>query len=251
MKLSIAALTTACVLSISEGVIAATVQYISPSTPIADDDTVWMRNSLATNSNATWPAGTSYTSNFGIAFKTGSSGPFEMDWIRLDLNTSTITSGLSSLKIELRAASNSTPYSAVASTTSYALDIVEFNMPSTTNTYFSIYLDPASIPNISGYQMASDSSYALIAYNPGNTIAMGRTTGLANGTTNTYYTVGDGFVALDTFRNNSANYTNNASSYPTVGISFGSTLSAVPEPTAIFSTAGLLGCGLMMRRRKR
>ena len=54
----------------------------------------------------------------------------------------------------------------------------------------------------------------------------------------------DGFVALDTFRNNIANYTNTTNSYPTLSIAFGTT--AVPEPGA---TASLLAGAPAPERR--
>ncbi|MBU6222993.1 MAG: PEP-CTERM sorting domain-containing protein, partial [Planctomycetes bacterium] len=77
-----------------------------------------------------------------------------------------------------------------------------------------------------------------------------RTTGYANGTTNNFYTVSDGFVALDTFRNNTANYFNTTNSYPTLGIAFGTT--AVPEPsTSIMALAGLACGGYSMFHRRR
>lgn len=205
------------------------------------------------NSNATWPAvnGT-YTQNMGIAFTTGSSGPFDIDWINLDLNTSGITSGSASLTVALRNTTNSTAYSAVAGTTEYARDTVSFLMPTASGQFFNVNLTSLDLPNITSYSLLSNTSYALILYAPSANIAMGRTSGIANGTTNNFYTVTNGFTMLDTFRNNSANYSNNSSSFPTFAISFGAnTTTAVPEPS-VLGIAGLLaGGGLLRRFRKR
>lgn len=213
--------------------------------------TAWVTPTDAPNSNANWPAvnGT-YSQNFGIAFKTGLSGPFGIDWITLNLNTSNVTAGSSSLKIALRNTTDSTAYSAVAGTTEYAMDIVNFTMPTTTATMFDLELDFSDLPNISSYSMQSDTSYALILYAPGNNIGMGRITGYLNGTTNDQYTTSDGFAVLDTFRNNSPNYQNSASSFPSLGISFGET-SAVPEPGQLGGLAAFLAGSLFLRTRRR
>lgn len=209
----------------------------------------------APNSNVNWPGGSSFSNNFGIAFTTGSSGPFDIDWIDLGLNTSTATSGSASLTIALRSTTNSTAYSAVAGTTEFAKDVVTFSMPTTTSTAFTLNLGSAQLPNISAYSLASNASYALILYAPTSNIGMGRTTGFAQGTTNNFYTVTNGFTMLDTFRNNSANLNNNASSYPTLAISFGANPTpppAVPEPTsmAIFGL-GALGMAYLARRESK
>ena len=66
-------------------VLGATISYIRPSNP--------------PDSNANWPSGTSYNKNYGIAFRTGLSGPFDIDWIDLGLNTRGQTAGLASLTI--------------------------------------------------------------------------------------------------------------------------------------------------------
>jgi hypothetical protein len=206
----------------------------------------------APNSNANWPGGSSFSNNFGIAFTTGSSGPFDIDWIDLGLNTSTVTSGSASLTIALRSTTNSTAYSAVAGTTEFAKDIVTFSMPTTTSTAFTLNLGSAQLPNISAYSLASNASYALILYAPTSSIGIGRTTGFAEGTTNNFYTVTNGFTMLDTFRNNSPNYRNTSSSYPTLAISFGANPAAVPEPTsmAIFGL-GALGMAYLARRESK
>jgi hypothetical protein len=74
---------------------------------------------------------------------------------------------------------------------------------------------------------------------------------LANGTTNDAYTVTNGFTMLDTFRNNTPNYTNNGSTYPAFAISFGGEVSAVPETSNMAFLAVLVGSGLVRRHRAR
>lgn len=73
---------------------------------------------------------------------------------------------------------------------------------------------------------------------------------MANGTTNDAYTVTNGFTMLDTFRNNTPNYTN-GTSYPAFAISFGGELSAVPETSNMAFLAVLVGSGLVRRHRAR
>ena len=190
----------------------------------------WFTQTDTSNSNANWPSGTLYSNNVGVAFKTGAAGPYVIDWVVLGLNTSSITSGSSSVKLALHNTNNTTPYSAVAGATEYAVDTLNFSMPTTTATNFDLSLTAADIPNISSFSMNANTTYALILYAPSSVIGMQRKTGYANGTTNNFYTVTEGFTALDTFRNNVANYSVNASSFPTLDISFGET-SAVPEPS--------------------
>ena len=207
----------------------------------------WFGPSSTPTSNANWPAGTAYTNNFGVAFKTGPSGTYAMDWATIILSTSAQTAGSASFTLALRNTTNATAYSAVAGTSSYATDVVSFTMPTTINTNFTLSLTAADIPNISSYEMAADTAYSLILYAPSIGIGLGRTTGYADGTTNNYYTVNSGFSALDTFRSNAANYFNNATSFPSLAISFGE--NTVPEPTSIFLTA--FAGGAMLLRRKR
>lgn len=213
-------------------------------------DITWFGPADPMNSNATWPTvnGT-YTQNMGVAFTTGSSGPFSMDWVSLKLNTSGITSGSASIAIAIRNTTNPTAYSAVAGTTEYAKDTVAFTMPTTTGTAFTLNLTSTEMPNITSYAMTASTSYALIVYAPNVNIGLERHAGYANGTTNSFYTVSSGFVALDTFRNNSPNYTNTANSFPTLGISFGETV--VPEPStwALGGVAALV-CAAVARRRR-
>lgn len=212
-------------------------------------DIAWFEPTDTMNSNANWPAvnGT-YNQNFGVAFTTGSS-TYQMDWVKLGLNTSGVTAGSATLTVALHATTNSTPYSAVATSTAYATDVVTFSMPTTSSTAFDLNLTSANLPNITGYTMSASTSYALILYAPSVNIGMMRRTGYANGTTNNFYTVSNGFTALDTFRNNSANYTNTTNSYPSLAIAFGETVS-VPEPST-WATAGIASLifGYTARRR--
>jgi hypothetical protein len=124
-------------------------------------------------------------------------------------------------------------------------------MPTTTSTPFTLNLTAAQLPNLSAFAMQSNTAYALILYAPTVSIGMGRKTLYADGTTNNYYTVTNGFTMLNTFRNN-VKYQNTGSSFPTLGISFGATTgaSAVPEPGAMLMS-GLIGLGLVYRLRRR
>lgn len=207
----------------------------------------WFGPSGASNSNANWPSGTAYTNNFGVVFETGPSGGYTMDWATIGLSSSSQSGGTASFTLALRNATNATAYSAVAGATSFAEDVVSFALPATTSTSFTLSLTAADIPNISSYAMEADTAYSLILYAPSRAIGLQRTTGYANGTTNTFYTVDSGFSALNTLRNNAANYANSGSSYPTLAISFGE--NTVPEPTSIFLTA--FAGGAMLIRRKR
>jgi hypothetical protein len=221
------------------------------STASAAVNVVWLGPTDAPNSNANWPSALStatYNQNFGVAFKTGPSGAYSMDWATIGLNTSAVSGGGSvSLKIALYTTNNDTAYSAVAGNSSYAIDEVSFIIPATTSTSFDLDLTAADIPNISSYEMAADTAYALILYAPSRNIGLQRRTGYTNGTTNNMYTVSSGFSALDTLRNNTANYSNNANSFPTLDISFGA--NAVPEPASM--VLSMLAGGMILIRRKR
>ena len=222
--------------------VSASVSHAAPVT--------WFGPSQASNSNGTW-TGTTSAQNYGVAFITGTSSSYSMDWLTIGLNTSsTGTSGSGSLVVELRNTTNLTPYSAVSGTTIYASDTVTFSTPTSVNTNFAVNLAAASFPNISSYAMTGTTGYSLTLWGPSSGYGIQRTTGYANGTTNNFYTVSDGFVALDTFRNNSANYTNNTNSYPTLSIAFGTT--AVPEPaTCALALVGLACAGYVRYRRRR
>jgi len=223
---------------------AGTVTWITPTDP--------------SNSIANFPAvaSTSYTANFGIAFKTGPAGPFSIDWIKLRLNTSGIAAGGSAgLSVALRSTTNTNAYSAAAGTTLYATDAVTFTMPVGTTTAFDVDLTTAMLPNISAYSMSANTEYSLVLYNVSANFGMERRTGYASGTTNNFYTTSNGFTMLNSFRNNST-YSNNPSSFPSLMISFGETTNppAVPEPStlALAGIATLLaGSASRLRLRKR
>lgn len=171
-----------------------------------------------------------------------------MDWVAIAMSTSSQTAGGGSFRLSLRNTTNSTAYSAVAGATELAGDNITFTAPTTTSTDFTLTLRAADIPNITNYTLAASTAYSLIIYNASAAYGLQRTTGYANGTTNSFYTVSNGFTALDTFRNNTANYTNTTNSYPTLAISFGQT---VPEPSTY--ALGAIATGVMSfvaRRRK-
>lgn len=216
--------------------------------------TTWVAPKAAPDSNANWPGGTAYTNNFGIAFKTGSSGTFSLDWLKLSLNSSTVTAASATLKVELRDTTTTTAYSAAAGTTAYTEDTITLALPETTSTWFDVSLTAAGAPNLMAYTLQPNTAYSLILYAPSRSIGMGRKVGYANGTTNDQYAVSDGFTVLGTLRNNSPNYTNGTNSYPTIGISFGATVAAagVPEPAGAASAILLGSAGMtLVRRRKR
>ncbi len=203
----------------------------------------------ATNSSASLPTSTSYTSNLGYAFKTGSSGTYDIDWVNLQLTSSQASGSTGTFKIAIHGTDNETAYSAVPSSTVYATDTVSFTTPGTANTPFLLELTSADIPNISSYSLQANTAYSLFLYSASSGFALRRLTGLANGTTNDEYDVTNGFTMLDTFRNNTPNYTNGTGSYPALPISFGTTV-AVPEPSVLALFSIFLGGGLLRRHRK-
>jgi hypothetical protein len=111
-----------------------------------------------------------------------------------------------------------------------------------------LQLTATDLPNISVYSLQSNTAYSLFVYNPSGSLALRRVTGLADGTTNDAYDVTNGFTMLDTFRNNTPNYTNAPASYVAFPISFGTT-QAIPEPSALALFSLIVGCGLLRRRR--
>ena len=240
------------IIAITATLIYGSVGSIANATPIT-----WFAPTQPGNSNVNFPnfpAGTSYTSNVGVAFKTGPDSSYSLDWVKLGLNTSTV-SGVPSatVKLALHNTTNAIAYSAVAGSTEYAVDTLSFTVPTTTSTNFVLNLDASQMPNVSNYVMSGNTAYSLILYNPSVNLGMTRETGYANGTTNAAYTVGDGFTALDTFRNNTANYSNNANSFPTLTISFGKTQSVtVPEPPSLtLAFSAIAAWWLVARRRGR
>jgi hypothetical protein len=209
----------------------------------------------ATNGSSSIQSGTTYTTNLGYAFKTGSSGPFDIDWIMLEL-TSGATSGSGTFNISINGTDNETPLSAVASGTVYAADTVSFTTPGTANTPFNLALAAADLPNISAYSLLPNTAYSLFVNSAaGSSVALRRIQGLTSGSAaNAAYAVTNGFTMLDTFRNNIPNYANSQGppvSYAVFAMSFG--FEAVPEPSTCASLLGGLafGCHTMFRRRKR
>jgi hypothetical protein len=225
---------------------------LAAGNPLSGDVT-WFGPSESSNSSASMATGSaSYTTNFGVAFKTGSTDNLSMDWVKLDLGTASITSGSASFTLALRNTTNSTAYSAAAGSTEYAADTINFSMPTTSQTYFTLNLTAADLPNITAYELSANTSYSLILYNASAAFAIQRHTGYGQNTTNNYYTVNDGFTALNTFRNNNT-YTNSTNSYPTLYISFGET-GTIPEPSGVAYAGAfaLMACGVgLVRRGKR
>ncbi len=205
----------------------------------------------ASNGASSVSTADAYTANLGYAFKTGPSGLFDIDWVKLEMNNGASAGVSGSFKIAIHNTDNGTPYSAVAGSTAYATDTVSFTTPVTTNTNFELNLTSVQLPNITGYQLLPDTAYALFVYDSfSSNLALRRTHGFANGTTNDNYTVSSSFTMLDTFRNNVPNYTNAANSYPTFAISFGAT-EAIPEPSTLALLSIFVGGGLFRRRRTR
>jgi hypothetical protein len=203
----------------------------------------------ASNGSSSIQPGSASTTNLGYAFKTGSSGPFDIDWVRLEL-TSGASNASVSFKISIYSTNNEIPYSAVVGSTEHATDTVTITTPATANTPFELNLNASQIQNIAGYQLLPNTSYALFVNGSSGSIALRRTQGLANGTSNDNYTVSNGFTMLDTFRNNGPNYANIGGSYVTFAMSFGGT-AAVPEPSALALFSVFVGGGLLRRRRTR
>jgi hypothetical protein len=206
-----------------------------------------------TNGSSSISSGTTYTTNLGYAFKTGSSGNFDVDWIKLELQ-SVAASGSASFKIWLNGTDNDTAYSAVASSTVYAADTVSFTTPATSSTPFTLTLAAADLPNISAYSLLPNTAYSLFVNSAsGSSIALRRVQNLANGTTNGQYDVTNGFTMLDTFRNNTPNYSNSQGppvSHAVFAISFGGTPAAIPEPSALALFSIFVGGGLLRRQRR-
>lgn len=237
-------------------ILAAAVVQTSTGARAVTIKTAYVDQTATPNSNANWPAvnGT-YNQNFGIAFQTGStSASYTIDWIDIGLNTSGQTASSASLTVALHQASNSTAYSAVAAPTAYATDRVTFTKPITPSTQFALELTSAQLPNITGYAMSPNTAYALILYAPDINIGLMRATGHARDTTNNFYAVSNGFVMLDTFRGNSANYKNNATSFPSLDIAFGafeSPPAPVPAPLGVAGVAAMASSAHRLRRLSR
>jgi hypothetical protein len=222
------------------------------ASPALGATVAYVAGPTATNGSSSIQPGTTYTTNLGYAFKTGPSGPFNIDWIKLQL-TSGATSGSGSFKIWINGTDNETPLSAVASSTVYAADTVSFSTPGTANTPFVLELSAANLPNISAYSFQPNTAYSIFVNSAsGSGIALRRQQGLASGNdANAAYTVTNGFTVLDTFRNNTPNYqTLTGSSWAAFAMSFGTT-EAIPEPSTLALFSIFVGGGLLRRHRAR
>jgi hypothetical protein len=217
--------------------------------------TVFIAPSDAANGSSSIPTPSTYTSNLGYAFISGPSGPFDIEGVKLNLTSGNISTSIS-LKISIHGTNNTTPYSAVASSTVHASDTVSFTTPGTANTAFDLNLTAADLPNISNHQLLPNTAYSLIVNGASTSVALRRTHGYLDQTTNSKYTVSNGFTMLDTFRNNTPNYSNSAGSYATfhmslLGSSPGPTTPAVPSPLPIFGAlAGFRASRLLRKRMK-
>jgi len=184
----------------------------------------------APNSQGSLPTNINYTSNLGYAFITGPSGPYDIDFVNVSLNTGSSTATSGSFKLALHGMDNNTPYLAVPNATAFATDTVNFAMPGVVSSPLELNLTDAQIPNITSYSLLTNTAYSLFIYQGTTGVALRRTTGYANGTTNDKYTVTNGFIVIDTFRNQTPNYSNIAGSYPAFAISFGA--NSAPAATA-------------------
>lgn len=216
--------------------------------------TVYIAPLDAANGSSSIPTGSAYTSNLGYAFISGSSWTFAIDGIILEL-TSGATAASVSFKIAIHGTDNTTPYSAVANSTAHASDTLSLTTPGTANTPFDLNLTAADLPNITAYQRLSNTAYSLIVNSASIPLALRRTQGYADQTTNTKYTVSNGFTMLDTFRNNSSNYFNAANSYPTFHISLlgisspGPATANVPGPMPILGALAGFRASRLLRKR--
>jgi len=217
--------------------------------------TVFIAPLDAASGSSTIPSGSTYTSNLGYAFISGSSGPFDIDGIKLGLTSSVVSTPVS-FKIAIHGTNNTTPYSAVANSTAFASDTVILTTPGTANTPFDLNLTASDLPNITAYQLLSNTAYSLIVNNATSAnLALRRTSGYANQTTNTKYTVSNGFTMLDTFRNNTPNYSNQTNSYVTFHIdllgssSSGPATANVPGPLPILGALAGFRASRLLRKR--
>jgi hypothetical protein len=211
----------------------------------------------AASGSSSIQTGTTYTTNLGYAFKTGPSGPFDIDGINISL-TSSVLSGSGSFKISLNGTDNDTPYSAVASSTEYAADTVNFTTPATANTPFDLILTAADLPNITAYQLLSNTPYSLFVNSQsGSGIALRRAQGLSSNT-NDRYAVSNGFTMLDTFRNNSPHY-QTSTGVPNTFVTFqmsllgssssGPSTADVPGPLPILGALAGFRASRLLRKR--
>lgn len=239
----------------SKATILLAFSLLFPGRASAGLDTAYVTPIGPADSNVNFPStgiNSIYIRNIGYAFITGGAGPYDIDWMKLGLSTSTVSSGSGSVKVALHGTTNSIVNSAVASAVAYATDIVSFTMPTLTSTNFKLSLTALELPNITSFLLQPNTAYSLILYAPSVNIGVQRKTGIANGATNSSYIVTNGFTMLDTFRNNGPNYTNANNSYPTFDISFGVTSPATlaaPGPLPILGVLAGFGASRQLRKR--
>ena len=189
----------------------ATTASATPVAYVAGPTTTIASSSIPTNS--------SNAQNLGYAFKTGPSGPFAIDWVKLEVQ-STAASTAGTFKIAIHGAAPETAYAAIPDSTVYAVDTVSYTTSAATGTAYDLNLTAADIPNITDYDLLANTAYSLFVYHSsGNGLALRRDGTWTFETTNNAYAVTNGFTMLDTFRNNTANYTNNSGvNYPAFAI---------------------------------
>jgi hypothetical protein len=247
------------------GIVSAVLIHAAASSTALASNVTWFAPSAAANGNASIGtssdplSGSLSAGNLGVAFTTGSAGPFTMSWLNLTLygpSDALTAPGSFSFKIALHATSNSTVGSAVAASTAYATDTVTFSAGDLVPGYQTKTLTASQLTNVMGYAMAANTSYALIIYDyealtyTGGTPGVGRQQGLytSAAAAAAAYSVTNGFTALNTFRNNTT-WSIAAGNFPTLGISFGATASAVPGSGAMAMLGMTLIPGLRRRRR--
>jgi len=171
--------------------------------------------------------------------------------------TSGAAAASASFKISIHGTDNEIPYSAIPNSTVYASDTVTVTTPGTSNTPFDVTFTSAEIPNIANLSLLSNTSYSLFVNSVlGGGLALRRIQGLTANTANDAYAVTNGFVMLDTFRNNSPQYKTSSTDPNTevaLAMSFGGTASApsaVPEPATLAISTLVVG-GTLVRRYRR
>jgi hypothetical protein len=186
--------------------------------------TIWVDLSGVKNSSAAFNSlNTTYTTNFGLCFKTGNTlTPSDtIKYVNLKLFSSVFGQPDGSLTVELRNTTNDTPLSAAAGSTTYASDVISFTLPSTQNTTFDVSLNETQIPNIANYKLQPNTAYALILYNANRNFALHRINNLTSDTVNSAYTVTNGFTMLNTIRNNTTHIPTQPNVYAALFITFG------------------------------
>jgi hypothetical protein len=211
----------------------------------------------APNGSSSIQSGTDYTTtNLGYAFKTGSSGSFDIDWVTMNLTSGAAAGSTVSFKISIHGTDNETAYLALPNSTVHATDTVTFTTLAAANQPFDKTFTSADSPNITSFPLLSNTAYSLFVNGSVGSIALRRTQGLTANTANDAYTVTNGFVMLDTFRNNSPQYktsTTDPNTEVALAMSFGGTASApsaVPEPATLAISTLVVG-GTLVRRYRR